>query len=394
MSGLPQDRPAWAIAAIGVVALLLCAVFGWDEPAQAWVGYLAAYLFWLGLALGAMALAMIHALTGGTWGVLLRPQLGAAIRTLPLLALALLPLLFGADAMFPWMRADAAHDAQFARQAWYLNEPFLLGRAIVFMVLWLLLALGMVRHLDRALALGARPSESTAPASRRLLVPPALAIAGLVIYAVSATLFGVDWVAALEPRWHSSVFGLTFISLQLLGGLAVCVWFTLDPAARERLGARRPQSSELSERLGDLGTLLMVMLLACAYLVFMDYLTAWTGDLPSETVWYIPRTLTSWKWLAAWVIAFGLLLPFALLLSRRVKRSAIGLRRVAAMLLVAEVAFVWWLVLPSLRGAGLWFRPVDALAFIGLGALWWSVFAGALREPARRQGRQPAGAST
>lgn len=385
MSMFPQDRPAWTVAAIGVLALLLCVVFGWGDPAQAWLGYLAAYLFWLGLTLGALALTMIHVLTGGAWGVLLRPQLAAAMRTLPLLALALLPLLFGAASLFPWLRAGALDDAQFARQAWYLNEPFLLARAVVFMVLWLLLALAMVRRLDRAVA-----SESAAPPNDARPPGSALAIVGLVIYAPSASLFGVDWVMALQPRWHSSVFGLTFISLQLLGAFACAVWFALSP---NRLALDRPER-EASARLGDLGTLLMVLLLTCAYLVFMDYLTAWTGNLPSETVWYVPRTLTSWRWLAAWVIAFGLVLPFALLLSRRVKRSITGLRRVATLLLVAELVFVLWLVLPSLRSAGLWLNAVDVLALIGLGALWWTVFAAALRVPAHRQGRQRFSASS
>lgn len=370
MRALPQDGRAWLLAALGAVALLLCLLFGVAAPAQAWAGYLAAYLFWLGLALGALALAMVHALTGGGWGELLRPQWLAALWTLPLLALALLPLLLGMHGLFPWLRAGAEPGAQFARQAWYLNAPFLLARAVIFMLLWLLLGLGLVRHLEH--------DAMPAPTSARRAARP-LAVIGLVIYFVSASLFGFDWVAALAPRWHSSVFGLSFISLQLLGGFAAAVWALLGGPMGERL---RTASSDtgLAQLLGNLGALLMVVLLASAYLFYMDYITAWSGDLPAETAWYIPRTLTSWRWLAAGVIVLGLVLPLALLLSRRIRRSVAGLRWVAMLLLLANAGALAWLVLPSLRPAGLWLHAGDALAFVGLGALWWSVYASALRR--------------
>src|ERR1700726_2564638 len=48
--------------------------------------YLLGFMAWLGVALGSMAILMIRHLTGGGWGVVIRRILGAAMRTLPLLA--------------------------------------------------------------------------------------------------------------------------------------------------------------------------------------------------------------------------------------------------------------------------------------------------------------------
>ena len=41
-------------------------------PAQFFHAYLFGYLFWLGVALGSLALLMTQYLTGGAWGVMTR----------------------------------------------------------------------------------------------------------------------------------------------------------------------------------------------------------------------------------------------------------------------------------------------------------------------------------
>ncbi|HET6632697.1 MAG TPA: hypothetical protein VFG73_08325 [Rhodanobacteraceae bacterium] len=351
---LPRGRGGWLLAAIGLVALVLCLALGTAHPRQAWLGYLVIYLFVLGLALGSMAIIMIHALTGGGWGFFLRPQLLAATRTLPLLALGLVPLLVGAAALFPWLPGPPVHDPHFAHQAWYLNRPFLTSRAVVFMLLWL----GWAAWLERCLQ---------APRPRRLRN---WAVSGLVMYVLSASLFGVDWIMALEPRWHSTTFGLTYVTAQMLGASACC-----------GVLAARAAAARDNPLVADVGKLLMMFLLAFIYLAFMDYLTAWVGNLPAETVWYVPRTRTSWKWVAAFVLAFELVLPFFTLLSRRGKRHPRRIAAVATLMLVANFAWLLWMVAPAGRPQGLGVYWTDILAVIGLGAMWRSVFEGGLWQP-------------
>ena len=72
---------------------------GWRPPSPAPLGaaadyaafsraWLVACIFWLGIALGCLALAMVHHMSGGAWGVVVRRVFEAAARTLPLLAAA------------------------------------------------------------------------------------------------------------------------------------------------------------------------------------------------------------------------------------------------------------------------------------------------------------------
>ena len=108
--GTSQSWPAWRwAAASGAVGAALWAI-GWAvEPASRVLGaWLAAFVFWLGLPLGAVALIMIHDLVGGPWGITLRRPLAAIAATLPIFPLVIIPVLAGLAALYPWARPGAS----------------------------------------------------------------------------------------------------------------------------------------------------------------------------------------------------------------------------------------------------------------------------------------------
>ncbi len=59
---------------------------------------------WLGVTLGSMAILMIRHLTGGGWGMVIRRILGAAMRTVPLLAVLFIPVIVGMKYLYIWAR--------------------------------------------------------------------------------------------------------------------------------------------------------------------------------------------------------------------------------------------------------------------------------------------------
>src|SRR5207248_7169024 len=84
-----------------------------DGRAQFYRAYLLGFMAWLGLALGSMAILMIRHLTGGGWGTVIRRILGAAMRTLPLLAILFIPIIIGVaqHRIYPWaMPLDSVRD--------------------------------------------------------------------------------------------------------------------------------------------------------------------------------------------------------------------------------------------------------------------------------------------
>jgi hypothetical protein len=345
-----------AVACAASIALLLCLLLGWHAPRQALLSYLVAGMFCLSLSLGSMALLMVHVLTGGGWGWYLRPQLIAALRPLPWLALLWLPLLLGVQLLYPWATPGGMADAALRRQDWYLNQGFFIVRALVCFGVWLWLALALRRRLDRA---------DDAGLSR-------FAALGLIVHLLTMTTAAVDWVMSLVPAWRSSIFGLIVATSQLLAAAAAAVLYAA--ARHRRINAPSHPPAEPARLLGDVGNLMLTLVLAWSYLAFMDYLTAWIGDLPAETVWYLPRLKTSWSALGVVLVVFHLAVPFAVLLSRQAKHHAGWLIAVAGLLLVMHYAYLFWLVVPGLRAGGLALAWSDPLAWLGLGGWWWVVF--------------------
>ena len=73
--------------AVGLIAAVLCAGGALIFPPVFFRAYLSAYIFWIGIPVGALALLMLHHLVGGRWGFMIQRVLEAAIQTLPLMGL-------------------------------------------------------------------------------------------------------------------------------------------------------------------------------------------------------------------------------------------------------------------------------------------------------------------
>jgi hypothetical protein len=307
------------------------------------------------LSIGSLALLMIHAITGGAWGDCIRPPLLAAARMLPLMALASIPVLVCMRVLYDWTAPAAlAHDMQAHQQTWYLDPTFFVIRTVVYFVVWIAWLVAFTRNMDDRVR------------ARRIAAP------GLIVFGVSSLLASVDWAVSLTPHWHSSIFGMMVGTGWLLGACGLAVAAAASP--RDRDAAPGPGA------LHDLGNLLLTFVLAWSYLAFMQYLTVWIADLPDENAWYIPRTLTSWRYLAWFLVACNFALPFAVLLSRAAKRRRAWLLGVAVMLVVANFADAFWLILPGCRPGGFALRWTDLCAPAGIGALWWCGWIGHLRQ--------------
>ena len=90
----------------------MLSLIGWFlNPTQFFQSYLMAYMLVLGVTLGCLALGMMHQLSGGAWGVVIRRPIGAASRVLPVMTLLFLPIVLGMRHLYVWTHADVvAHD--------------------------------------------------------------------------------------------------------------------------------------------------------------------------------------------------------------------------------------------------------------------------------------------
>jgi hypothetical protein len=313
-------------------------IIGWVvTPALFPHAWLAAVTCFLGWPLGSLALVLIHALTGGRWGLAVRPQLAAGIATLPLLLLALVPLLIVDRELYPWMQGSmAAH----LHNRFYLNTPFFYARFALYLIVWL--GLGM-----RVLA-ALRVANPTPILYR--LAPPAL-----ILLALTVTFAAIDLTLSMEPQFKSSIYGMLTASEALLFALSIALF-----------GMTSAPLTPLSDATHDLGRLLLALLVLWAYLDFMQLLIIWNSDLPDEAGWYLRRLAGGWAGVAAAVAALHFMLPFLALLWPPVQCSRRAIRWIAALLVLTEIPRAWWIVIPASGRRLGWLDAAAMLAVLGV----------------------------
>jgi hypothetical protein len=353
---------------VGLGALALAVLGGLVNRAAFFQAYLLGYVFWTGIAVGCLGLLMLHHLVAGRWGYVIQRSLEAGVRTLPLLALLFVPLLFGLQDLYVWARPEVvATDALLQHKQRYLNGPAFFGRAACYFLIWI--GTGTILTM-----LSARQDQGigTGPLTRRLQV---VSGPGLILYGMAVTFAAVDWVMSLEPHWFSSIYGVVFLVGQALLALAfvtrVVVWLANRPPIQGAMGPTQ---------LHDLGNLLLAFVMLWAYIAFSQYLIIWSGNLPEENQWYLHRMAGGWGAVALLLIVFHFVVPFLLLLSRTTKRRAKMLGAVAAGILVVRLIDLFWLIAPAFHAEGFHLHWLDLVLPIGLGGLWLATFLGLLKR--------------
>jgi hypothetical protein len=354
---------------LGVVGLGACLLGALVNPAQFFRSYLVAYLFWLGCALGCLPIMLLHNLSGGGWGHVIRRALESGLRTLPLLALLFLPLVFGLGHLYVWARPEAvAADALLRHKSAYLNVPFFLARAVVYFAVWI----GAARLLERVAVDRSVPPDDPAAQRVRVVSGPCLAL-----YGATMTFAAIDWAMSLEPHWQSTMFPLIVVGGQVLAAFGLVVAATIAVARRERLAAAVDPGLWQ-----DLGNLLLAFIMLWAYFSFAQYLIVWSGNLAEEVPWYLHRLGHGYATLAVALVLLQFVVPFLALLSRDLKRSTGMLGAVAGLVVCLRFVDLFWLIVPEFHPGGLRVHWMDVAAPVGLGGLWLAAFSAQLgRKP-------------
>jgi hypothetical protein len=351
--------PGISALLVGAAALAICFGVG-SSPGQRGTffnAYLFGWLFWLGISLGCMGLSMMHQMTGGNWGTLIRPITASAARMLPLMFVLFVPILFGLHDLFPWARPEqVAHDPILLHEHKYLNPGFFTIRWVIYFAVWTAMAWPVT----------AWPAGN--PARLRAISAP-----GLILYVLLMTLAGVDWIMSRQPHWTSTVFGFICVVSQTLTALCFCI-IILWTRANNRTVAEFAKPSYFN----DLGNLLLTLVILWAYMNFAQYLITWTGNEQQDVGWYVQRTYGGWRVIAGVIIFIHFLAPLLLLMFRDLKQRIGRLGTLAAALLALRVVDLYWNVGPLRHDdphSGFSVSILDVLAWVGIGGIWVGGFA-------------------
>lgn len=354
---------------VGGIALLVSISGALRAPGPFYQSYLMSFMLILGLTLGSLGLLMLQHLTGGHWGIVIRRSLESAVRTLPLIVVFFLPIVFfGMRHLYKaWLDPVELQKEPLSKfQQAYLTAGWFQVRAAIYFAVWLALMFLFnrwsreqdVNREDRALR-------------RRLVM---FAGPGIILYVFAMTFAAIDWVMSLSPHWASTIYGFLFVAGQLISSMAFMIAIVV------LLSRTEPFSGVLQKRhLHDLGKLLLAFVMLWAYFDFSQLLIIWSGNQPEEISFYRTRLYGGWGVVAVIVLVFHFFVPFFLLLSQDVKRNPKVLPKIAMWLIFMRLVDLFWMTRPEFtsRAAPTW---LDLVLPIALGGLWLGFFAFNLKQ--------------
>ncbi|MBZ0090460.1 MAG: hypothetical protein K8H90_08795 [Thermoanaerobaculia bacterium] len=353
---------------VGALAAAGTAAGAFVNTPQFFQSYLVAWLLWFMVAAGCLGLLLLHHLSGGVWGLMIRRPMEAGARTLPVVGLFALPLLFGLRHLFAWAdHAKVEADHLLHHKAAYLNAPFFVARTVFAVALFSFFAY----RLSGWSARQDRDGDAGKAVSMRRF-----SAVGLLVYVIVSSFLGFDWLMSLDAHYFSSLYGAIFLVGEGLSGLTFLILITRFLARREPMAGVYTKKN-----FHDYGKLLFAFVMFFTYLGISQFIITYQGNLPEEVVWYQERFHGGWGLVAAGLLVFHFFFPFLILLSRSVKQNARALAAVAGFVLVMRWVDLIWQSRPSFGHEGLALHWLDLVAPIAVGGLWLFFYA---RELAAR----------
>jgi hypothetical protein len=355
---------------VGLAGLAVGAIGALLQPAQFLPSWLIGFTLCLGLTLGSLALLMLQHMTGGNWGMAARRAFEAGSRQLPFCVLLFVPVAVMLPRLYLWAQPEAVKADEILQfKHAYLNVPFFLVRAVFYFLLWY----GCAYYLTRWSDAQDRGEVAVTPAdTRRFRV---ISGPGLVAFVLTMSLAAVDWLMSLDPHWYSTIFGFIIVVGQALCALSFAVAIVALVADRE------PLASIIGPgHFHDLGKLMLAFIMLWAYLSFSQFLIIWSGNLPEEIPFYLERLRGGWQYVSLLIVFGHFALPFALLLSRDLKRQPWRLARVAWFIVAMRLVDIIWLVAPNFHHGGFPVSLANVAIPIGLAGIWLYLFTGQLRR--------------
>ncbi|PYI61498.1 MAG: hypothetical protein DMC59_00235, partial [Verrucomicrobia bacterium] len=264
---------SFLLGLIAVIALVLCAIGAIVNPHQFSYSWLFAFAFFFTLCAGCFFWTIVHHATDAEWSLVVRRQLENLAALLTVLALLFVPVLLLRHHLFAWMDIPRGVEHSLDAKRGYLNWPFFLVRAVVFLGFFLLAALALRR-------LSARQDKDGNPLftiwMRRV------SFISLPMFALCLTFGAYDWLVSLNYKWFSTMFGVYIFAGA--AGSSMSLLVLVITALRE---AGYLKGIVTVEHYQIMGKWMLAFCIFWAYIGFGQYMLIWYANIPEETEYFI-----------------------------------------------------------------------------------------------------------
>lgn len=344
---------------VGIAGLVTTGIIAIVSGTGTLWSYLAAFAYWIGVALGALILLMSLHAARARWVVVIRRPLEVMGFCVAPFVLFFIPIAIGTNVLFAWVHethpVTEIEAAMLRPKQIWLSPGFFIGRAAVYFAIWIPIAYFLwfwSRRQDETGAIDLTVKQRK------------LGAGGLPAVGFALTFAAFDWLMALEPDWASTIFGVYYFAGSFVAAIALYITVVYALEANGHLkGLLQPSHYH------SLGKLLLAFVCFWAYIAFSQLLLIWLANLPHEVSFYILRWDGPWRALSILLIVGHFVIPFFVLLSKPLKTKPRLLAIVALFLLGMHWVDIFWFVLPRRNPDLPRIHLADFTAFLGIGGI-------------------------
>ncbi len=318
--------------------------------------YVSAFFFFM-ISLGALVFYAIQFAAQAGWSpVLFRVLEGITSYLLPGSIIVFLIVIFAGTHFFPWQNEElVSEDKILQTKSGYLNFPFFVIRAVIYILGW-----NLYRHFSRKFSL--RQAEVKENDYRPYKKSFKAAVFFLLFFVVSESLMAWDWFMSMTPHWYSTLFAWYVFASLFVSAITVIAMVTIFLKRAGHL----PFVND--SHLHDLAKFMFAFSIFWTYLWFGQFMLIWYANIPEEVTYFILR-IEEYNLLFFGMLVLNFVFPILLLMNSDYKRVPLFVIISGIIILVGHYIDIYLLVMPSTVGPN-WFFGIPEIGgllfFLGL----------------------------
>jgi hypothetical protein len=336
-----------------------------------WAALYVACIFFLLVTLGVLAFYAIQQVAQSGWSPVLFRVMQGITAYLPVgsviffVILVLCGLHF--NHLFVWLDPEVvANDKLIANKSSYLNFPFWIVRAAIFLAGW-----NLYRYFSRKNCLAQDEATDDSFYKKNFKMSAGF----LVFFIVTESIMSWDWIMSIDPHWFSTLFGWYVFASFIVSAVTTICLVSLYLKSKGYL------EQVNTSHIHDLAKFMFGFSVFWTYLWFSQFMLIWYADIPEEITYFVTRIqLYNLPFFGAVVMNF--VFPLLILINTDFKRISWILVMAGTVILLGHYIDFFNMIMPGTVGDQ-WFIGVSEIASVlfFLGLFIYVVFTALTKAP-------------
>ncbi|WP_031427239.1 hypothetical protein [Flavimarina sp. Hel_I_48] len=301
-----------------------------------WSALFVAAFFFMMIALGTLVFYAIQYASQSGWSpVLYRVMEGITSYLLPGSIIVVLIVLFAGTHFYPWQDHElVAEDSILQGKSGYLNFPFFIIRAVVYLIGW-----NLFRYFSRRNSLLQDTANDIEPYKKNFKY----SVLFLAFFLATESMMAWDWFMSMTPHWFSTLFAWYILASILVSAVTVIALVTIFLKGLGHLDFVN------DSHLHDLAKFMFGFSIFWTYLWFGQFMLIWYANIPEEVTYFILR-IQEYNLLFFGMLVLNFVFPILMLMNSDYKRVPWFVVMAGVIILVGHYIDIFLLVMPSTVG--------------------------------------------